>query len=346
MREIPPIKTLIFPTLLLVAIFFYQFTAQSEIKLASFEGKALGTTYSVQVAYHQKNQKAPDQKGIEKAIDLVNQSMSTYLKDSELSKLNQAPIDQAIKISLELEYVLKASLELYLQSQGVFDMTIGPLVNLWGFGPDHRTTLPSKDEILALLPNIGSQWIGIQDNTLIKKKAVYCDLSAIAKGYAVDQVGRYLSAQGYTQFWVEIGGEVLVKGEHPDHRPWKAGVEHPGENEKFIYRIIPLKDISLATSGDYRNFVMDGDIRRSHTIDPRTGYPITHELASVSVLHPENMWADGWATALNVLGPEEGMKLANKMNLPVMMIVRKAGQSYETIESNAFSDYLKQFPNF
>jgi thiamine biosynthesis lipoprotein len=343
MREIPPIKSLLFPSIILLAIFFYQFTSQSEIQMASFEGKALGTTYTVQVAYHQKQQKKPEQKAIDQTIELVNQSMSTYLKSSELSKLNQSKINEAIQISQELAYVLQASLELNSKSKGVFDITVGPLVNLWGFGPDHKNEIPTKAQIEALLPNIGSQWIDLQGNTISKKKAIYCDLSAIAKGYAVDQVGRYLTSQGYTQFWVEIGGEVLVKGEHPDHRPWKAGVEHPGETEKFIYQIIPLKDISLATSGDYRNFIMDGDIRRSHTIDPRNGYPITHELASVSVLHPENMWADGWATALNVLGPQEGMKLANEINLPVMMIVRKPDLSYESIESNAFTAYMKQF---
>ena len=235
-------------------------------------------------------------------------------------------------------------------------MTVGPLVNAWGFGPDGRVTPPTPERALELKAHTGFRKLtltqeGERSQALKADPVLYVDLSAIAKGYGVDEASRYLKTQGYQNFWVEVGGEVRAQGVNAEGVPWRAGVERPaGEGRRAVYMVLPLLNTTLATSGDYRNHYLDAEgVSRSHTIDPRTAAPITHRLASVSVLHSENMYADAWATTLNVLGPNEGLKLANQRGIAALFLVRAEGTEQgdlnaplTALASEAMKAYLKE----
>ena len=344
-REIPPIKRLIIPSIFIVSLYFFQMQrGQNTQQKWSIQGSIMGTTYTVQVVAP----KAPNAEDIQALLDKINQKMSTYIQESELNQLNRSPADQTFQASDALHHVLQASMKVYKESQGAFDITIGPLVNAWGFGPDKKRKSPSTEQIKALLPTIGSHLLQVKQQKWSKQRAdLYCDLSAIAKGYAVDQVSHFLSQHQFNNHWVEIGGEVKTKGYNAQGKAWRVGVERPAKQQRrAIYQIIPLWNMSMATSGDYRNHYVDEQgIERSHTIDPRTGMPITHTLASVSVLHAENMYADAWATALNVLGIEAGLKIANQYQLAAFFISKheKEGTIHFTHHlSQALEHYLTQ----
>jgi thiamine biosynthesis lipoprotein len=269
---------------------------------------------------------------IERELLAVNQEMSTYLPDSALSRFNAAPVAAWIDVPEHLAVVLDAALQLSRESAGAFDATVGPLVNLWGFGPpdprdsEGKTTgVPDPARIAAVRARVGYDRLEVQDRPprLRKSAPLYVDLSAIAKGHGVDRVAHKLHAAGCSDLLVDIGGEVRAEGASPSRRAWRIGVEVP-DPQSFggIQRVIELQGMAAATSGDYRNFRDLEGKRYSHTIDPRTGYPITHNLASVTVLHSSAMWADGYATALNVLGPEEGFALAERLGLAALFVVR------------------------
>ena len=327
MREVPPLKKLIIPALFVAALFWVQWqTGKSKVPLWRMYGRIMGTTYTFQVIHSQK----PNQESFHRLLEKINARFSTYLPSSELSLLNQNQSREPISLSTELFSVLDASEKVSKATHGAFDVTVGPLVNAWGFGPNKELKSPSPQDVQNLKTKVGYTFLNLQAGqppstlpTLTKKqKEVWCDLSAIAKGYAVDQIAKAFDRKGYTRYWVEIGGEVRVKGLNADQVPWRVGIEKPaGEGRRQIYKVIPLKDQSLATSGEYRNFyIEETGQRRSHTIDPRTGEPIKHHLASVSVLHPSNMYADAWATALNVLGTQEGLKIANQNQIAAFFL--------------------------
>jgi FAD:protein FMN transferase len=344
-REIPSIKKLIIPTLFIIALYFFQVQrGNDKTPKWVIQGSIMGTTYTVQTI----SLTAPSSEDIQTLLDKINQVMSTYLPNSELNQFNQHPTHQAFKPSSQLAYVLKASLQIYEKSQGVFDITVGPLVNAWGFGPNKNLKNPSPELIKKLLTQVGSNFLLWQNDQIIKKhEKLYCDLSAIAKGYAVDQVSQYLSDHGFTHHWVDIGGEVRVMGMKAEGKKWRIGIERPAtDNKRSIYQIIPLSDMSMATSGDYRNRYVDAQgVERSHTIDPRTGNPVQHQLASVSVLHPKNMYADAWATALNVIGAKEGVTLADQHGIRAFFIIRENdGDEIKFTHqlSQAMKTYLKE----
>ena len=348
MREVPPLKRLIIPTLFVVVLFAVQsWRSQARLPTWRLQGEVMGTSYTVQVIHPTR----PDPEALHAALEAVNQRMSTYLKTSELSALNAHAAPAPFPLSPQLRLVLETAREVSAASGGAFDVTVGPLVNAWGFGPDGRVTPPTPERVEALRAQVGYGHLTLTPEGALKAlPALYCDLSAIAKGYGVDEAARWLEAAGYTRYWVEVGGEVRARGENPDGVDWRAGVERPaGEGRRAVERVIPLHHISIATSGDYRNRYIDAQgVARSHTIDPRTGAPVTHALASVSVLHPSNMHADAWATALNVLGPDEGLKVAEAHNLAVLFLVREAGANpldpnapVKQVLTAAMRDYLK-----
>lgn len=354
MREIPPLKKLIIPTLFLAALFAAQsWRSQARLPHWRIHGEVMGTTYSIQVIHARR----PDEAALHGALEAVNQRMSTYLKTSELSALNAHDGRDAqgapapFPLSDPLRRVLAAAREVSEASGGAFDVTVAPLVDAWGFGPDGRVTPPSPERVAALKAQAGYAQLTLTPAGALKgHPALRCDLSAIAKGYGVDEAARWLEAAGYDRYWVEVGGEVRARGKNADGVDWRAGVERPAaEGRRAVERVIPLRDISIATSGDYRNRYIDAEgVARSHTIDPRTGAPITHALASISVLHPENMYADAWATALNVLGPEEGLRVAEARRLPALLLVREPGADprdpaapVRPVLTTALRDYLR-----
>nr|WP_305908142.1 FAD:protein FMN transferase [Methylomarinum sp. Ch1-1]MDP4520954.1 FAD:protein FMN transferase [Methylomarinum sp. Ch1-1] len=234
--------------------------------------------------------------------------------------------------------------QVHEQSHGAFDVTVGPLVNLWGFGPDPMNFVaPPAEQIAEKLQVIGSEHLSLNESENSVRKdiaALYIDLSGLAKGYAVDRVALLLEERGIRHYMVEIGGEIRLKGQNIQGEPWRIAIEKPTADSRMIQKVLPISDIAMATSGDYRNFFEVDGVRFSHTIDPRNGRPITHKLASVTVLSETSMVADAWATALMVLGPTQGLQLAEQQHIPALFII-KTDVGFIEKSSSAFSDFFK-----
>lgn len=298
-------------------------------RLTRLSGLTMGTSYSVKITDLPRDVKPAElQNALNALLWEVNGSMSTYDKNSELSNINRARVSNAMAISPELYTVLKEAVKVNKLSGGAFDVTVGPLVNLWGFGPElHEDRVPPSAEIQQALQHVGMNKVeleGSPDAPTLRKldPEVYIDLSAIAKGYGVDRLADYLETRKIKNYMVEIGGEIRVKGVNAEGKSWHIAIEKPVPEGRHVFKIIMPGQFAVATSGDYRNYFEQDGKRYSHTIDPRTGWPIDHTLASVTVLAANCMYADAMATALMVLGPEKGYDLAIAEKLPVMMIVK------------------------
>ncbi len=312
-------------------------------------GQTMGTSYHITVV--EPDNTTSDQSELQLAIGqqllVLNQQMSTYIDDSELSLLNRALVNEWVSVSSNMFDVLLLSMELGWVSGGAFDITVGPLVNVWGFGPSNRTsydTVPPADTIQALLANTGfsSSELNLENNTFRKNKSVALDLSGVAKGYAVDKISELLQYAGYQRFMVEIGGEIRLLGNSPRRSPWRIAIEQPDSGSFGSPRqAISITDGALATSGDYRNYFEADGKRYSHTIDPATGYPINHSLVSVTVIAETSAYADALATAMSVMGPEKGLQMASEQGFAVYMII-KTGEGFVDEYSEAFSPYLDQ----
>ena len=287
----------------------------------------MGTTYTIKLNISETKIDRPTiSTEIYHRLDEINSQMSTYMETSTLSVFNQSNTQDWKEIPPEFYAVIEEALRINKLSYGAFDITIGPVVNLWGFGPEAQLEIiPEESTIKETLDNVGSQKIHLREQPYAIRKDkpdLYIDLSAIAKGYAVDVITDYLDKLSINNYMVEIGGEIKTRGINPDNKIWQIGIEKPLNDQRSVQTIITLKNTAMATSGDYRNYFKENGNRYSHTIDPSTGKPITHKLASVTVLHPSTMTADAMATALLVLGPERGFELAVMENLAVMFIVR------------------------
>lgn len=313
----------------------------------SLSGSTMGTTFSIKVV---REAEVPGEyfTKLDYEIDIlleeVNRQMSTYIPTSEISVFNKSESTDWIEISDDFAFVVNEALKLGEDSEGYFDITIGPLVNLWGFGPENRPTLiPSVEEIEERKREIGYKNVSVKINPPMIKKSnpnIKIDLSAIAKGFGVDKVAGYLESKGFKDFMVEIGGEVKTKGKNQNSNDWRIGISSP-DAKMGIQKVINISDMSMATSGDYYNYFEKDGERFSHTIDPLTGKPITHKLASVTVLHQSCALADGIATAIDVMGPEMGFEFAEKMELPIYMIVRENNEFVEKM-TKSFEEILTQ----
>jgi len=287
----------------------------------------MGTTYHVTLQISSPSISHRQlQQGIKNTIDLVDRQMSTYKPDSELSIINRRHTSAWQPVSAALFKVLTTAQQVSKLSAGAFDITVAPLVNLWGFGPDPKLDrLPTAAEVKALLPDIGYRHLQLQPQPPAVAKllpSLQIDLSAIAKGFAVDQVARYLSKLGLTNYLVEIGGEIRGHGNKSGHKAWQVALEAPVTGQRRINAVIALRNLALATSGDYRNYYEKNGVRYSHTINPQTGYPIRHKLASVSVLAKDTMLADAVATALMVAGPKQGFMLSSTHAIAARFLIR------------------------
>ncbi len=310
-----------------------------------YSGSIMGTSFSIKASQLPVRLTVEQLREEVKArLDAINLRMSTYLKDSELSLLNRLQSTKQQHISPELLEVLLAAEEISELSTGAFDITVAPLVNLWGFGPDMmRYQAPKAEAIQKILAKTGyTQLIVDEQDASITKKIpeLSMDLSALAKGYAVDEVALVLENHDITDYLVEIGGEIRLKGVNLQGKKWRIAIEKPVINKRELERVIAISNISMATSGDYRNFFEQEGQRFSHTIDPRTGYPITHKLASVTVLSKTTMLADAWATALMVLGEEAAYDIAEQQKLAVFFII-KTDQGFTERETALFTQYTK-----
>jgi thiamine biosynthesis lipoprotein len=311
-----------------------------------FAGTTMGTTYHVTLIDMPGVLHADDiEQGVQQILDDVNAKMSTYLPDSELMLFNKSAPGDWFPVSAQTVAVVDLAQTISEQSNGYFDTTIGPLVNLWGFGPgaDYLDiVVPDQDQIQQLLDQLGYQAVSVrrQPPALRKAKPVSLDLSAIAKGYAVDLVAEYLDSQAIVNYLVEVGGELRARGINKQGLPWKVGVETPVSTRTAPQLAIRVSDRAIATSGDYRNYYEIEGQRFSHTIDPHTGKPITHNLASVTVVADTAAEADGWATALDVMGPVTGFELANSRGMAAYFIIRQDGE-FVGKSTDAFQAYMR-----
>ncbi|QDU90013.1 Thiamine biosynthesis lipoprotein ApbE precursor [Pirellulimonas nuda] len=292
-------------------------------------GPTMGTRYNVSVVLPADGNAAEVarlQSLVDGLLKTVNDQMSTYQADSELSRFNAQQGTDWFEVSPETAAVVQLALEVAEQTQGAFDPTVGPVVNLWGFGPDGRRDAPPTDaQIAAALARVGYRKVEARSEPPALKKSapdVYLDLSAIAKGYGSDAVSELLLGEGVGSSMVEIGGEVRTRGAKPDGSPWRIGVEKPDSEGRTVEAVVELRDGALATSGDYRNFFEEGGKRYSHTIDPKTGRPVTHTLATVSVRTPTCAEADALATGLLVMGPRAGYDWCEQNEVAALFIER------------------------
>lgn len=338
-------RKVIAPVLLFAATLFLAACGGPEQQ--NLQGQTMGTYYSVKYVTD-SSEPTPEviQTEIDKRLEEVNDQMSTYRPGSELSRFNQSTeVNVPFPVSAATAKVVSKAIEINKLTDGSLDVTVGPLVNLWGFGPEGRVTKAPTDEDLAKRRAwIGIDKLAVQDNNLIKTiPELYVDLSSIAKGYGVDVVAEYLESININNYMVDIGGEVRTKGKNGKDAPWRIAIEKPATDgvSQTAQEIIEPGDLSIATSGDYRNYFEQDGVHFSHTIDPKTGKPISHKLVSITVLADDCMTADGLSTGLNVLGPEAGLALAEKMNVPVFMIV-KTDKGFEERYTKAFEPFLQK----
>jgi len=303
----------------------------------------MGTTYHITVVTGAFQGVAGLKEKIDFRLKEINHSMSTYQKDSEISRFNRfSEAGQKFKISNDFFQVMKAGQTIYRLSDGAWDATVNPLLELWGFGQGNLIhKVPPQNEIAALLPDVGFSNIEIlpPDFLLKKRAAVTIDLSSIAKGYGVDQVADLIRHNGFDDFLVEIGGEIVAAGNRKDGLPWRIGINRPQPGSAFdeVYKVVALHNQAFATSGDYRNFFEAGGVRYSHVIDPRTGYPVSNGVASVSIVADTCTLADGLATAVMVMGPEKGLDLVNRLEgVEAFIVVEKKGGGLINYSSKGF----------
>jgi len=324
---VPP-RYVISATLLLEMVLLMGCERQSPpAGAATFSGPTMGTSFTVKIAdFPEEISEQSLDSDIKRILTRINERMSTYQENSEVSRFNKLQTTDWFKVSQETIFVVNEALRVSDLTQGAFDITVGPLVNLWGFGPPRRSTvLPSDELIKETQANIGYRLLHTRDDPPAIRKEdpqVQIDLSAIAKGYAVDQIAEHLQSQHIGNYLVEVGGEMRAKGKNAGGMAWKVAIEKPILKHRAVHRVLHLDNKAIATSGNYRNFFEENGVRFSHTINPITGKPITHNLASVSVINTSSMRADALATGLMVLGPEIGFQLAEIENLAVIFLVK------------------------
>ena len=314
-------------------------SCQQPQQIHLISGETMGTTWSVKLVDLPSGVTLTSvREDIELLLESINRQMSTYRPDSDISRFNQAEAGSWQLLPADFWRVIRYSLQLAEDTGGAFDPTVGPLVNLWGFGPDpKRDEPPAGAQLAAVQARVGYQRLTWReaDQALLQPGEVYVDLSAVAKGYAVDKVADLLLGLGVENLLVEIGGELRAHGAKPAGQPWKVAIEKPLPGVREVARIVAMNNMAIATSGDYRNYFQAGERRYSHIIDPRTGYPVNHRVVSVSVLHPRCAEADALATALTVMGVEEGMVWAEARQLAVLFMVQ-SGSTVEEHVSSAF----------
>ena len=320
--------------LFLFCLFTIFSTSCAEKEFHEFSGETMGTNYTIKYSAKLSNQSNNKSK-VDQLLEDINNQMSTYISDSEISRFNTFNDTTWFAISDEFAYVIVSSFKYYEISNGLYDITVMPLVNLWGFGPEIFLDIPSKTQIDSVLQFISQDLIEIDGNKIRKKDPrVQIDLSSIAKGYAVDQIIEILD---YENIMVEIGGEVRTLS---DGKLWRIGVSAPSiDNFNYdIEYIVPITNHSLATSGNYRNFYIDDNKNfYHHEINPLSGYPIQSNLGSISILTTTScMEADGLSTALYMMDAKEVKDFLDKSNFEGLMIVKNEDGSFEKIVSNNF----------
>ncbi len=348
---------IVFALLMLIYYRYYQRPVEY-----TFSGSVMGTSYHVK--YLSKRLSEARQREIATkvsgALHRIDNKMSTYKPASELMKFNAWPVNKPFPVSSDLAGILQESKKISVLSHGAYDVTIGNLVNLWGFGPYKNSMAPAfiamqKDKTVHHIPSnslikkakneSGYQYleVDVYRKIVTKKKKMFVDLSSIAKGYGVDVAARSLKESGIANYMVEVGGEIHVEGNSLNKEPWRIAIRSPVQAQETPYKTIYLKNEGMATSGDYLNYYDVNHIRYSHEIDPRTGYPKANNIASVTVIAPNTTLADAYSTMFMILKPEEGRALADKLDLAVYFIYRMTGDhGFTTYATPSFQKFTAQ----
>ena len=339
----------LFALSVLLACFIVIAVNREQKSLYQFSGYTMGTSYDIQFV---ASPSSVDAQLVESEVAallrrLDREIFSTYSKNSELTALNETPVDTIFPASDDLIEVLQLSNEIRKLTLGAFDITVGPLVDLWGFGSEPDLPfgkLPSEEQIKDAKTRMGAESL-IIDKTkmqLIKKRDIQIDLSAVAKGYSVDKVALLLDSLLLEGYFIEVGGEIKMKGLKLDDEEWVTAIETPSNGTVSIYQLLANRGklFSIAGSGDYRNYFEIDGVRYSHEIDPRSGKPISHQLAAAFVISESAAEADALATAFMVLGLEESKLIIEGSNIPAFLILRKSENQFENFVSSAFSSYL------
>lgn len=298
-------------------------------------GDALGTTYSIQYEHHQDLQDE-----IQLIFKAVNQSMSTYLPESDISKINRG--DTSVVVDSLFVEVYQASQEIWEQTDGLFDPTVGPLVNAYGFGPGKKINHITDEQIDSLMEFVGWDKVRLTLQNTIEKAdpRVFIDFNAIAKGYTIDLIGRLFEQKQIPNYLIELGGELLAKGENPEKKEsWKVGIDNPQVTEgREIYKIVALKDLAMASSGNYRKYFVDSitDEKYVHSINPKTGRPQKSNVLSVSVFAETCMKADAYATACMVMDFETSKAVLKQQNLEAFIIYLDDNQQIKEFATQGF----------
>jgi len=330
---------------ILIICFLLNFSCSQEKNYnAQIKGNTMGTYYFIEVIDVPVELKIKNiELEIKNTLKKANKILSNWDKDSEISIINKTNKTTAIKISDELNEVFKTAKEINAKSNGFFDLTLDPIIELWGFGYKSKQMqiIPKDNQIKNILSLIGQKSFlrfNFDNNELIKKnKDIKINLSSIGKGYGIDLIGKKLDQLGINNYIINIGGDILTKGYNSKKENWVIGIENPNLKEKLIKEIVNLTNKGLATSGDYKNFFTNDGKRYSHIINPKTGKPIMHSTKSVTVIHENSMKADGWATAFLALGSLEGLKIADKEKIAVLFI-DEIDNKFIKFKSSAFKN--------
>lgn len=307
-------------------------------KIEQFGGPTMGSHYSLK---YLAGKGTPEPTALKAEVDgllaEVDKQMSTWRSDSDLSEFNRLPAQSCRVMPADVLELLRAGDELSTESEGAFDLTLEPLLDLWGFGPQARgEKVPSAEQIAEARQRIGHQHLQIGKQRLCKDAAVQVDLNSIAAGYTVDRIAERLGELGIASYLLDVTGEVRAAGRKPDGSPWRIAIEAPRDDRQVAQKVLPLDGLGVSTSGDYRNYFEEGGKRYSHTLDPQTGAPITHRLASVTVVDPSTLRADGLSTLLMVLGPERGYAFAESKDIAAFFVTR-TDQGFATRATPAFT---------
>lgn len=327
--------------LLIISLWLAGCSPQTTLPLEQvLQGNTMGTTYSVKFFSATPVDQPRLQQQMDQELELINDLMSTYRPASELMRFNQQQTTEPFILSEQTAKVIAEAIRIGEQTHGVLDITVGPLVELWGFGASGRITeRPAQEQLSAIADYVGIEKISLNNNQLVKTDPrVALDLSTIAKGYGVDRLAEILENNGITDYLVDIGGEMRVSGSKPD-RAWRVAIEKPVTGQRAMQRVLAPGNMAVATSGDYRNYFEQDGVRYSHLIDPRTTEPVAHRTVSSTVIHPSSMTADGYATALHIMNAEEALQFANQYQLAALLIV-KTDDGFSELVSEAFKPYL------
>jgi thiamine biosynthesis lipoprotein len=306
-------------------------------RVEEFGGPTMGSTYTVKYV---RSKDSPSAEQLQRETDAilaeVDQQMSTYRPDSAIEQFNQAPAGTCQTMPAGVLELVEAGRLLHEQSAGAFDLTLEPLLNLWGFGPKARAEkVPTAEQLAAARARVGMQHLRREGEQLCKDIDVQVDFNSIAAGYAVDTIAQRFTALGVTRYMVEVTGELKAAGKKPDGQPWRIGLEAPQDGQRVAQRVLAVDGYGISTSGDYRNYFEEGGRRYSHTLDPLTGAPITHTLAAVTVADKSTLRADGLSTVLMVMGTERGVAFAERMGIAAFFVTR-AGDTFVTQTTQAF----------